>query len=155
MAILRQGDHVVSLTNQMQQINHFKDDIIVFCSTKGISGDDSSTTGRPPLHSANPATQNRMPASSQTIANVKPEPKTEPARIKAETILSTVSPSPFETPTKPRSLPRAPQVQTSTPLGSDLAEPSTPASRTTAGYAMYANAHRESHRNSKASPGKP
>lgn len=30
MTVLHQGDHVVALTSQMHQINHFKDDIIFF-----------------------------------------------------------------------------------------------------------------------------
>lgn len=152
MTSLCQGNQVVSLTSQMQQMNHFKDDIIIFWSKKSDDGDNVSDNNRKPLGPVDAATQNRLPSASQTP--VKPNPvKSEPARIHAESVLSAVSPSPFKTPAISRSLSAV--FTTPRPLGSGSAQPSTSALKPTPGYNLYADAHRIHYENSQSSPGKP
>ncbi|KAF7869938.1 hypothetical protein EAF04_004722 [Stromatinia cepivora] len=154
MILLRQGDQVVPLTSQMQQINHFKDDIIIFWSTRSISGDNDPDLSRKPLQSIDDANQNRMPTASQTPVKAEAEPASEPVKIKAEPDLSTVSPSSFKTPAISRELPEVVQfgAPTSSGSGSRLGQLGTPASAPITGYDVFADAHRENHRHSKLTP---
>ncbi|KAJ8060176.1 hypothetical protein OCU04_010521 [Sclerotinia nivalis] len=151
MILLRQGDRVIPLTSQMQQINHFKDDIIIFWSTRSISGDDDADLSRKPLQLIDAVNQNRMPTASQTPVKAEAEPASEPVKMKAEPDLSTVSPSPFKTPAICRTLPEVVQfgTPTSSGSGSRLGQLGTPASAPITGCDVFADSQREYHRHSK------
>ncbi|KAB8298086.1 hypothetical protein EYC80_001848 [Monilinia laxa] len=152
MALLHQGNHVVSLTSQMHQINHFKDDIILFWSTSTMPEGSISTTSRPPLQSVDTAIQNRMHPSSQKPPKIEPDSESTPVRMNAEANLSTASSSPFNTPAISRSLPQAVQFGKSTSLDSGSLETSSPTSEPINGYNMFAESHRENYLNTKTSP---
>ncbi|TGO46555.1 hypothetical protein BCON_0318g00050 [Botryotinia convoluta] len=152
MVLLHQGHHMVSLTSQMQQINHFNDDIIIFWSTKAASEDDVFDTRRTPSQSIDNATQNRMHSASETLTKLKPNPEPTPGTVKAEPVVSTISPSPFKTPAISRSLPDVGQVPTSRPLGSGSTQLSIPTSEPASGDKLFADAHRENYWASKGTP---
>ncbi|CAD6446372.1 e1e59874-7bcb-4b1c-a282-67f13334c37c [Sclerotinia trifoliorum] len=141
--LLRQGDRVIPLTTQMQQINHFKDDIIIF-STSIISEADDANLSRMPLQSIDAASQNRMQTPSQAPVKAETEPASGSVGVKAEPDLSTVSPSPFETPAISRTSPEV--VQFGTPA---LGQLDTPASAPTSGYDVFAESQDDYYRHSK------
>lgn len=155
MTVLHQGDHVVALTSQMHQINHFKDDIIFFWSTESMSGGGISTTSRPPLQSVDTAIQNRMHPRAHTPPKIKPDPEYTSIGKKTEAYLPTVSLSPFNTPSIPRSSPQAVQSERVSSLDSRSLETSSPTSKPINGYNMFADAHRENHLETMSSPSKP
>ncbi|KAF7946085.1 uncharacterized protein EAE97_005123 [Botrytis byssoidea] len=152
MVLLHQGHSMVSLTSQMQQINHFNDDIIIFSSTKAAPEDNVSDTRRTPLQSIDGATQNRMHSASETPTKFKPDPEPTPATVKAEPAVSTISPSPFKTPGISRSLPDVGKVPNPRPLGSGSTQLSIPTSEPASGYKLFADAHRENYWASKGTP---
>lgn len=140
MVLLHQGHSMVSLTSQMQQINHFNDDIIIFWSTKAASEDNVSDTRRMPLQPIDGATQNRMHSASETPKKFKPDPEPTPATVMAEPVVSTISPSLFKTPAISRSLSDVGQVST---LGLGSSQLSIPTPEPTSGYKLFADTHRE------------
>ncbi|TGO22096.1 hypothetical protein BPAE_0182g00030 [Botrytis paeoniae] len=152
VVLLHQGHHMVSLTSQMQQLNHFNDDIIIFWSTKTASGDNVIETTRTPLQSINGATQNRMHSVSETPTKFKPDPESTPATVKAEPVVSNTSPSSFNTPAISRSVPEVGQFPTPRPLGSGSTQLNAPASEFTSGYKVFADAHRKNYWESKGTP---
>ncbi|KAF7899405.1 hypothetical protein EAE99_012326 [Botrytis elliptica] len=152
MVLLHQGHQMVSLTSQMQQINHFNDDIIIFWSTKAASGDNVSDTRRTPLQSIDDATQNRMHSASETPTKFKPDPEPTLATVKAEPVVSSISPSPFNTPVISRSMPEVGQFPTPRPLGSGSTQLSIPTPELISGYKLFADAHRQNYWESKGTP---
>ncbi|ESZ90744.1 hypothetical protein SBOR_8878 [Sclerotinia borealis F-4128] len=154
MTQLRQGNHIVPLTSQMKQINHFKDDVIIFWSTKNTSGDENSNISKEPLQSVGASTQNRMSFTTQTPAKIKPDPELDSIRMKTEPNLLAVSSSPFETPTISSFQSQAAQRGTPIPSGSGSgsAQSSALALKTITGYNMFADAHRCNYLHSKTSP---
>lgn len=145
--LLRQGDRVIPSTTQMQQINHFKDDIIIF-SSKSTSEDDNADLSRTPLQSIDAASQNRMQTPSRTPVKAETGSASRPVKMKAEPDLSTVSPSPFKTPAISRTLPEA-GTPASSGSSSRLGQLDIPAPAPTTGYDVFAVSQRDYHRNSK------
>ncbi|QSZ34344.1 hypothetical protein DSL72_005935 [Monilinia vaccinii-corymbosi] len=156
LTVLRQGNYALSLESQMQQIDHFKDNFIVFWSTKSISGDEASPTSRLPLQSVDTSTQNRMQPSPQKPTKIEPVSESETVRLKIEADLSTVSPSPWETPAIPRPSPRASEFGTPVSSGSASASAknSIPVSEPINGFNMFAETHCENHGSSSATSAK-
>ncbi|KAF7903268.1 uncharacterized protein EAF01_006317 [Botrytis porri] len=152
MVLLHQGHHMVPLTSQMQQINHFNDRFIIFWSTKAASGDNVSDTRRTPLQSIDDATQNRMQSASETPKKLRPDPEPTLVTVKAEPVVSTIFPSPFNTPAISRSVSEVGQFPTPRPLGSGSTQLSAPASEPTSGYKAFADAHRKNYWESKGTP---
>ncbi|EMR86879.1 hypothetical protein ACHAPC_002340 [Botrytis cinerea] len=150
--LLHQGPHMVSLTSQMQQINHFNDDIIIFSSIKAASGDNVSDIMRAPLQSIGNATQNRMHPASKTPTKLKPDPEPTPATVKSEPVDSAISPSPFETPAISGPLPGVGRLPATRLLESGSTQLSVPASEPISGYELFADTHRENHWASRGTP---
>ncbi|KAG4025453.1 hypothetical protein MFRU_058g00360 [Monilinia fructicola] len=123
-----------------------------FWSTESMSGSGISTTSRPPLQSVDTAIQNRMHPRAHTPPKIKPDPEYTSIGKKTEAYFPTVSLSPFNTPSIPRSSPQAVQSERVSSLDSRSLETSSPTSKPINGYNMFADAHRENHLKTMSSP---